>query len=1173
MKRILLVGAVSLALFISLSAPLTTEAFFSTALGHVNTEDTTLGDGLGDDSVAGKVLGASALTESQIQAILNLLISFGADSETIVNVNAALRGTPSPVPPPTGALTVANSSSVPAQNIAANVPNQPLGGFTVTNNTGLTVSVDGMTFVVTGSASSNLLTNVTVVDQNGGVVAGPVNAYISNGTQLVTFTDLVTFYTGAHTFTVRGKVPITAQNNTTIALATNPAGTWINPRDGAKGNPVSLASVASFTMNTMTVNGTNAPGLFVNTSPASDGYKLVAAGSQEVTIGVYRFQAVSETVRLQKLGLKLTSGVPGDLEKVSIYNGSFKVGEAFFVGNSTTATSTFFQHVSISSGLTTDLTLKANLAPIGIGSPVTQSGHLLKVDYLNGEGVGEQSGTVKLIGSGAGSTAVAGVRIYKSYPTVALDLLPSTGIEDGRLIRFKVTADAHGPIGLGNFRFTIAQIGVSLSNIGLYGYEDSNFSSPISGQGAGGQLGGSLPFGNTIGFAPLPVQVPAGQTRYFELRATASGVIPGASVVTTLLGDASFQPMSQRPLIPGNFLWSPNSTTTSRISDNDWTNGYGVPGLPSSGLTFARNHGGTTPPPSSGITVTAPNGGEQWEIGQLNTITWSPYQYNPDINPAKDVDVYLVDMNGYQVDGKVMDSGKASLHTYFNLGNYDNYAQPGQYYVRVTNRVTGATDKSNAPFTLLPRGVDIKVDGSDGPVSLTDNQLITVSIKTGTNFSSCTLNGIRANPGGNPSIFLGQAVAGGSSTSQGYAFAPAGGGYTAVTATCYKADGSARGDSVQVNIAGTQASVRVVSPNGGESYNRDQQMVVNFTSAGLTTYSLALYKNDTWKAWLIKDAQTHTTQALPGTFSFIPSGTLNGLGEADNAGAIWKIYLTGQKADGSGYVDDKSDAPFSFTASAPTPTTYGTYVGYLNGSVFITTQNISKAEALANCQQNANNNPSSAIRCTWNGEEIYNRAAAGPTCTLGITPSSITSGQPATLSWSSTNAASLTVNGTPLSPVGNSLKVIYPTTSSTYTGVFTGPGGTVTCTTSVAVTSATPPPNSAPSVPIVTVPTKAYPNTVYTISFRATDPDGDQVRFGIDDGYGSVHWWEPGSGYVGSGSTHSSNGWVWPSIGSRTYKVITEDSKGMRSAWGSFTVNVTTAPTGTGGGGGGGVLQ
>lgn len=53
------------------------------------------------------------------------------------------------------------------------------------------------------------------------------------------------------------------------------------------------------------------------------------------------------------------------------------------------------------------------------------------------------------------------------------------------------------------------------------------------------------------------------------------------------------------------------------------------------------------------------------------------------------------------------------------------------------------------------------------------------------------------------------------------------------------------------------------------------------------------------------------------------------------------------------------------------PDILGKYVGYMDGKQFIATENISRAEALANCKLNATNNPTAVVRCTWRGEEIY----------------------------------------------------------------------------------------------------------------------------------------------------------------------------------------------------------
>jgi hypothetical protein len=100
--------------------------------------------------------------------------------------------------------------------------------------------------------------------------------------------------------------------------------------------------------------------------------------------------------------------------------------------------------------------------------------------------------------------------------------------------------------------------------------------------------------------------VSAGSTVYFTLT---GNVAPGSNnswtVTATLNGDsaypslnqgalyASYIPSPNMPLLasttaPGiaasKFIWSPNSTSTAATTDNAWTNGYGIPGLPSTGL-------------------------------------------------------------------------------------------------------------------------------------------------------------------------------------------------------------------------------------------------------------------------------------------------------------------------------------------------------------------------------------------------------------------------------------------------------------------------------------------------------------------------------------------------------------------------------------------------------------
>ena len=662
--------------------------------------------------------------------------------------------------------TIGKANEVAAQNIAINVPNQPLGGYVVDiKGENMTVQSTVITIASSSGSGNGLLTSITIVDENGAVVAGPVDAtYTNSTTQTATFTDTITYKTGRHVFTIRGKVSSNIGGGTLYTVTTVPSSGWTTVRGETTGNTISLSSNGSFSMNVMTVkagamaigrsaspasqnmtaggqgvlmsnlqfdasnsgedvrfssvpmqlaiggsaaatdltacqffdgatalntgssvlnpsstatstvtldnpvtvtkgsvktlgwkcnvsgsvsngasyywdigaastmtftgatSGTSITGsdasdsaavftvqsgsAAVTTDATSPSYALVSAGSTDVTVGALKLRATNENVNLTKLGLQLTntaSSSSSDLVKVKIYNGATLVGEAFFAGSATTATSTFSSPLSLVKNTDVTLTLKAELNNIGVGEAVAFSGHLLAVDYLNGEGTGASSGTTVFT---TGSSAVAGARVLKSFPVISADSLPSTGVADGRLGRFKVTADAKGPIGITNFALNLSTTTASVTNVTIYGFTDANYSSPVAGVSASGDLQatddatvpgtGNVVVGiTTSGGTATVIQVPAGGTRYFEIRGTVSGATSGASVTTKLLGSSAFPStsagVSANPLLAaGNvstseMVWSPNSTTTATRSDQDWTSGFGINGLPSGGLIFSRS--------------------------------------------------------------------------------------------------------------------------------------------------------------------------------------------------------------------------------------------------------------------------------------------------------------------------------------------------------------------------------------------------------------------------------------------------------------------------------------------------------------------------------------------------------------------------------------------------------
>ncbi len=678
--------------------------------------------------------------------------------------------------------SIGKANEVPAQNIAINLPNQPLGGYVV-DLKGESMTVQSSVFTIASSSGSGLglLTNLTIVDENGAVVAGPVDAVSASATtQTATFTDSITYKIGRHVYTLRGKVSSSIGNGGTYIVTTVPSSGWTNVKGETTGNTISLSANGSFTMNTMTVKAgamavsratspasqnitpggsqvtfvnlqydatqsgedvrfsaipmvlttvtsatteltscaiydgvtqlstgsntvnpdtthttsTSFSGTFTLDNPvtvakgtvktlsvkcnvsgsatnagtftwddtgtmsnytftgatsgttitgtagsdsavtmtvaagsatvaldaSSPSFSLVSAGTTDVVVGALKFRASNEAVNLTKVGLTLTntaSSSSSDLIKATIWNGATKVGEAYFSGSNASATSTLTSVVSLPKNTDVTLTIKADLNNVGTGEAVAFSGHLLAVDYLNSEGTGASSGTTIYP---SGSSASSGVRIMKSFPTFALDgttVNGATGLADGRLMRFKVTADAKGPIGITQFALNLATTTASVTNVTIYGFTDSAYSQAISGISTNGDLqstddcasgcpsNGNVVVGVTTSAGTATViQVPAGGTRYFEVRGSISGDATGAAVTTKLLGSSSFPAtaaaVGSNPLLvtsstgvdtgTNTFVWSPNSTTTAARTDMDWTNGYGVSGLPAGGLFATRSH-------------------------------------------------------------------------------------------------------------------------------------------------------------------------------------------------------------------------------------------------------------------------------------------------------------------------------------------------------------------------------------------------------------------------------------------------------------------------------------------------------------------------------------------------------------------------------------------------------
>ncbi|MCL9971967.1 MAG: hypothetical protein NBV63_00975 [Candidatus Pacebacteria bacterium] len=337
---------------------------------------------------------------------------------------------------------------------------------------------------------------------------------------------------------------------------------------------------------------TTTPLVSVSVDSSNTAFKLVVPGVETQTLPI-RFTATVEQVTLQRVTLKVVSGSYSDVRIVRLYNGSQLVGQGLFVGSDTTTLT--ISPVVIPRN--TFVVLSARITPelIGVAQPIQESGRVVKIAYASAEGVGVSG--ARAVFSGAATSD--GVRIMKSTPTVSLISLPVFGAADNRMLRFSIRAAPEGPVTLGSFAVQFVTTGVSVRAVDAYAYTDAAFSIPAS---PSPHLGGITLGTSTAGvltFSGRPIYIPAGQTRYFEVRGSYIAPTPYASITSKLLGSANLAPAQTLFFqAPEAFMWSPNSLSQATTSTRDWFNGHAVVGLPSSGQTQGRVFDAVQPRPT-----------------------------------------------------------------------------------------------------------------------------------------------------------------------------------------------------------------------------------------------------------------------------------------------------------------------------------------------------------------------------------------------------------------------------------------------------------------------------------------------------------------------------------------------------------------------------------------------
>lgn len=374
---------------------------------------------------------------------------------------------------------------------------------------------------------------------------------------------------------------------------------------GATSGATITPSVITDTGSTMTIAANGSLAITLDASSPSERYAL--SGKTDTLISMLKLEAQNEDLKINKIALILTTATAGlaDVSKVSVWDGTAKVGEGVITASNGKVTIRFTQDFIVPKDSTKQLSVRADLAALGINQPGT-SGHLIAINY-NGTDVTE----TEAIGQGSGQTInppvgsntnAGGIRLVKTYPTLELLSIPSNTLVNGSqtLYRFKVTADAANDSGLYKFTFLRTVSGVTLSDFSLYAFTNTEFSNAayswntVNRTPASADINGyvEIYFDPVNGAGNEAIHIPKGETRYFELAANVSGASSGDSASISLQGDSAYYASGYSGTATAidadtndNVIWSPDTTTTSVPATSDWLNGYRLPGLASTGLT------------------------------------------------------------------------------------------------------------------------------------------------------------------------------------------------------------------------------------------------------------------------------------------------------------------------------------------------------------------------------------------------------------------------------------------------------------------------------------------------------------------------------------------------------------------------------------------------------------
>jgi len=272
----------------------------------------------------------------------------------------------------TGTLTV--SKKILSSTYIAEGSTQTVVGAFNFRAQGEPIIISSIKFDVETSTSAGAITNVTIYDEGGNVVAGPVDPSTGSDPDTVTLTDTWTVPTGEHVYTVKADLDSNWSSGDTIYMQIDTPDADITAKGETTNNSVTASPTSAVAADTMTVR-VGSLNISTLNSPVA---QSVVAGTSGFTFAQFVLDASAsgEDVKVTQLKVRhstTAANLHQDISGIKIYDGAdvlnlndVEAGDATTV-SAATSTIDFDSALIIPKGTSKTLVLKGDIGGSATG--------------------------------------------------------------------------------------------------------------------------------------------------------------------------------------------------------------------------------------------------------------------------------------------------------------------------------------------------------------------------------------------------------------------------------------------------------------------------------------------------------------------------------------------------------------------------------------------------------------------------------------------------------------------------------------------------------------------------------------------------------------------------------------------------------------------------------------